>query len=139
MLGLRFRDDDDVGWFAMYLKGFKETAKIDWKSSPANMKLIREAVLVRNRHQHPDVIISMGVRHREEDLKHRSKMFFVGDAEIEMLRDINGEAAVSASFGKWLIEPTVYVDKAKLFTAIEEVEKLCDWLEKQFFERKYPG
>jgi hypothetical protein len=38
-----------------------------------------------------------------------------------------------------LVDPPVDEDKAELFAASEEVEKLCDWIEALFFEVNYPG
>ncbi|MDB0507743.1 hypothetical protein LBW60_01495 [Ralstonia solanacearum] len=127
------------GWLQAYQRVLGERAGILWDSCPVNRALIEQIVLARNRDQHPDNITAFYSHHSEDDMRKHPQMFFVSESETEMLRGFDGGDAAENEAFRWLITPTVSVDREKLLTAIDEVEKLCNWLEEQFFEAKYPG
>jgi hypothetical protein len=37
------------------------------------------------------------------------------------------------------MSPSVHVSRDKLMTVIEQVERLCEWLEEKMFDAKYPA
>ncbi|KHK54109.1 hypothetical protein PI87_16460 [Ralstonia sp. A12] len=127
------------GWLQAYQRVLTERAGILWDTCPLRLALIEQIVLARNRDQHPDNITALDIRHGEDDIRKYPQLFFVSESEAEMLQAAGeGDSNENDAF-KWMIAPAVSVDREKLFSAVAEVEKLCDWLEEQLFEAKYPG
>ena len=68
----------------------------------------------------------MGVDHSEYDLKRFPKPFFANETELKMaIHDRDGSII-------WWQRPSVKLSKDKIFKAINEVESLCSWLEKEY-------
>ncbi|KXU91076.1 hypothetical protein CI15_00310 [Paraburkholderia monticola] len=138
-LGVKpFKKKKGEGWLQAYQNALGERAGIVWGDTPVHLDLIEQIVLARNRDQHPDNISALDVRHSEDDLKTHPKNFFISESEAEMLQAIGGGKAAENESVRWILTPVVSVDRDKLFAAIDAVEELCDWLEEQFFEAKYP-
>jgi len=122
-----FKRDGMVGGYRIC---FTEQLGIEWNNCPADLAIIEQVVLVRNRDQHPECIISHRVTHTDQDRARHPRLFFVNDVEAALLDDGDG-------YGLWM-SPTLHVSKDKLMTAIANVETLCEWLEDQMFNAKYP-
>ena len=109
-----------------YLRGYQicfgEVLDLSWDECPADLNLIEQIALGRNRDQHPEEIFTMRVTHARKDLEKHPHPFFVSEIERRMYTDSDME-------GRFLMSPSVHVSGEALFTAIEEVEKLADWLE----------
>lgn len=117
------------GWINGYRACFREQLGIRWEESPANLHLLEEIVLARNRAQHPEFIARDSLTYSKSDAKKLPRIFFVDDIDMKMLSLAGGLE------GSWILAPTVRVTAEKLHTAIAEVEKFCDWLDKRIQKR----
>ncbi|MFC3682975.1 hypothetical protein [Hydrogenophaga luteola] len=121
-----FRDGGIVGGYRACLAS---CADIDWSQCPADLEIIEQVVLARNRDQHPESITSARVTHAEKDRQRFPRPFFMNEREAVLFEEDD--------------EPTlfmllsVHVSSDKLMTAIEQVERLCEWLEDKMHDAKY--
>jgi len=118
------------GFLHGYRTCFAQAAGVKWDECPADLAIIEQVVLARNRAQHPDSIIQMTVSHPLGNVRKHPQPFFVSDLERELLTENDIEDV------SW-IYPFVKVDRDTLLGAIAEVEKLCDWLEVRLLEAIY--
>ncbi|MBL3562851.1 hypothetical protein [Rhodovulum sulfidophilum] len=115
-----------------YLSKLCDTLSIDPNDCPADLAVIEQVFLARNRDQHPESIQSMNVKHSSSDRAKHPNPFFISEPERAMYV---GDELGDISF----MSPSVHVDAEMLHRAIEEAERLVDWLEPQFFALKYPS
>lgn len=120
----------DKGWINGYKCYFAKNLNIHFDQSPANLALLEEIVLVRNRVQHPEWLPMLRPSRLPKDIgKHRHR-FFIADDEMKLSDNI--EESESG------FPPSIHITKDKLSGAILEVEKFCDWLEEEIYLR-WPG
>ena len=98
------------------------------KQCPADIDLIEQVLLARNRVQHPEEITSFRVSHNENDLRRYPKPFFARESEYQYFSDKDDSS--------WLIPPAVTVTKEMVLEAINQVELLCSWLDGEYWECK---
>jgi hypothetical protein len=113
----------NYGWFSGYNAHFTKHFNVAFETSPANLKILEEVVLVRNRIEHPSSITDQKTQYSASDLKKLRYPFFVDETEMSLL----GYSAEEAVFLFML--PTVHVTEAQLFTAISEIECFSDWFD----------
>ena len=123
-----FKRDGLVGGYRQCLT---ERLGVDWNACPADLAIIEQVVLARNRDQHPDSITTLGVTHADHDRARHPRPFFLNAKEAELYD--SGDGA-----GLWM-SPSLHVPRDKLMAAIANVEALCDWLEEKMFDAKYPA
>lgn len=117
------------GWFNGYKQIFNEL-ELPLSQCGANLDLIEQITLARNRVQHPEELTQLGVDHSERDLKRFPKPFFASETELKMAsRDGDGSAT-------WWLRPSVKSSKEKIFEAINQVELLCAWLEQEYWKAR---
>lgn len=121
-----FRDEGLVGGYRTCLAS---RVGIDWSLCPADLAIIEQVVLARNRDQHPENITTIRVVYAEKDWQHFPRPFFMSEREAELFQE-NEEPRLFMS-------PSVHVSLDKLMKAIEQVECLCEWLEEKMFDAKY--
>ena len=102
---------------------FEEVLGQSWSDCPANLELIEQIVLARNRTQHPEDITTMQVSHSKADLRKYPRPVFTSELEWRCLEYAEG---------KYLGNPTVHVSSDDIHAAITETEKLVSWLEEHF-------
>jgi hypothetical protein len=117
------------GLMGGYRSCLNQRAGIDWSCCPADLAIIEQVVLARNRDQHPENITTVRVAHAEQDWQRYPKPFFLSEGEAELFQD--GDAP------SLFMSPSVHVSREKLMIAIEQVECLCEWLEEKMFDAKY--
>ncbi|MDB5772754.1 MAG: hypothetical protein JWM42_3128, partial [Burkholderia sp.] len=105
--------------------------RIDWGSCAADLTIIEQVVLVRNRDQHPESITTVRATHAEKDWQRYPQPFFLSEREAKLFQDGEGPSL--------FMSPSLHVSRDKLMTAIEQVECLCEWLEEKMFGAKYPS
>ena len=110
------------GFLQGYKTCFEKELRLSWAQCPANLGLIEEIILARNRDQHVEIIATMSVDHAIKDLKKHQHPFFVNEIERRIYDD-------PKMLGNFWMKPTVSVSSQKLYDAIDEVDKLTDWLE----------
>ncbi len=111
------------GWLNGYRAYFARHLRIRFEDSPANLAVLEEVVLARNRIQHPDSITTDSSHYSDDDLRKLTHPFFVDDNEVSLFSE--GEEGERA----WLMPPAIRVTSEKFFTALSEVERFADWLE----------
>lgn len=113
-----------------YLQIYEQVLGISRKDSPADLELIEQITLARHRDQHPEQITTMRVTHSEKDRKKHPNPFFMNESDSAMIAD---QKMAGISF----FAPTVHVSREHLTTAIEEVEKLTEWLEEYMLAKRW--
>lgn len=127
--GKAFKDEFKGGGIVGgYRACLTSCAGIDWGRCPANLEIIEQVVLARNRDQHPESITSVRVTHAGKDRHRFPHPFFMSEHEAALFGE--GDEPLFMS-------PSVHVSRDKLMAAIEQVERLCEWLEEQMFDAKY--
>jgi hypothetical protein len=111
------------GWFAGYKTHFAEYFGVVFNASPANLKLLEEVVLARNRIEHPSSITCHRIEYSDSDLKKLRHPFFVDERESALLADADEESK------SWIMPPTLHVTEAQLVAAVSEVECFAEWFE----------
>jgi len=118
------------GFLQGYRKCFADILGLSWDECPADLEILEQVTLARNRDQHPDSITRMGVNHTPSDREKYPRLFFASEAERRMYDDPD-MAGIS-----WM-NPSVRVSRESLLTAIGEVEKLAEWLEPKILAAQY--
>jgi len=126
-----FKAEFKKGWLNGYKAYFAHHASIHFNDGQADLKVLEEVALARNRVQHPEFITSPRSHYSDSDLRELSHPFFVDDREKRLPSDVD-EGKKS-----WLMPPTLHVTGQKLSIAINEVEKFADWLEIEINKHVY--
>ena len=121
------------GYLYGYAAHFMACGGLVFESSPANLGVLEEVILVRHRIQHPEYIGQNLPNYSSSDLKKLGHPFFLNPREEKLM--VEAEAAERG----WLIPPTVYVTTEKLHAAIDEVRKFAAWFEEQATARFFPA
>lgn len=118
-----------------FLHGFRACFQrymlIDWKDGPFDLDVLEQVILARNDAQHPTEISSLSVGHRGAVRDDRRSLFFVREAERDLIPE-------KGSLGWSIMSPKIHVTRETLFKAIDQVEFLARWLEPQLFDVMYP-
>ena len=123
--GMKFEVNWNKGWFNGYRQVF-EQIELPMDECPADLEIIEQVALARNRIQHPEEITTLDVRYSRHDLRKYPRPFFAQEHEIK-LAGTDEEGAIS-----WWRTPSVASTKDKIFEAIAQVESLCLWLESEY-------
>jgi len=111
------------GFVAAYKGILGDILDTDWSGCPADFDIIEQVVLARNRGQHGSDLRTIGASHDQHTLNKYPHPFFISEEEREWCLKGDG---VEAS---WLVLPSVIVTRDSLFAAIEQVERLAEWIE----------
>ncbi|MGD8113083.1 hypothetical protein [Vibrio sp. TRT 17S01] len=122
--GMSFKPDfKSKGWFNGYRQIFKE-CDLEMEHCPADLAVIEQITLARNRAQHPDHLTSVNVYHSKRDLEKYPNPYFAQQIEKKM--------ALEGSETNWFFPPIISPSKEKVFESINNVESLCSWLESEY-------
>lgn len=125
VIGFSFTQPDKVfreGFVAAYKAVLGEILETDWRDCPADLALIEQVVLARNRGQHGASLVSLDVTHDAKTLKKHPRPFFVSEEEYQTWVASGGRPDSG-------LTPSIAVTSDMLFAAIDSVEKLADWIE----------
>lgn len=122
----RFKNE---GFVAVYRDAFGQIAKEDWSTCPADFAVIEQIVLARNDGQHGSHLSVFQPVHGKQTTSKYSPPFFV--KEYEKNPELNAELSGFADF-------QISISREDLFAAIEEVEKLADWMELRLQAVRWP-
>jgi hypothetical protein len=127
-LGIKFTVDfKRHGWFNGYRQIFS-IMEFPLSECTADLDIIEQVTLARNRVQHPEDIAELRVTHSETDLSRFPRPFFASEAEMNMaVRDDDDSTT-------WWLRPSIKSESDKVLSAIDQVEVLCSWLEKEYWE-----
>ena len=118
-----FKKAFDSGFIIGYVECFTEGFQLDWSACPADLNVLKQVVLARNRAQHSDLVLDH-LSHDEKSLQAYPRPFFVRP-EDEAL-----DLAAST-----FLSPTIHISREKILEAIEHAEKLTYWLQQKIEER----
>ena len=107
-----------------HLNRFETILEQGWEGCPADLDLVNQITLARNRDQHPDKIMTLRVRHASADLNKYPRPFFMSEFDQALLDKCELEHG-------FLLNPSVDVSPERLERAITETELLASWLEKR--------
>ena len=110
------------GYLGGYRSCFEAVLKQSWENCPADLALVEQITLARNRDQHPDEIVTLRVNHARADLKKYPRPFFMSEFDRARLDARELEQG-------FLMNPSVHVSPKLLERAITETERLASWLE----------
>jgi hypothetical protein len=126
VIGFEFGEEKALtkrqGFVAAYIGVLGHILDTDWSDCPVRLDVIEQVVLARNRGQHGTNLTSLDVRHDNRTLTKRSKPFFASEAEWQTWQAA-GENPDS------FFAPSLQVTQERLMLAIDEVEKLADWVD----------
>lgn len=114
-----FKKEFRSGFISGYSACFGKAFNIDWKSCPADLDVLKQVVLARNRAQHPDLVMDH-LTHDAKALSVYPKPFFARPEE-------EGDDASQAAF----LSATIEITRDNLFTALEQAESLGTWVQHQ--------
>lgn len=112
------------GWFYAYQK-ILEQVGLKLERCPADLELIEQVVLARNRGQHPECLTTLRATHSKNDLEKHPSPYFISETDRRII-DFDGGAHLG-----WLT-PSVCVNHEKFKHVTAEIEKMCIWLEEEY-------
>jgi len=124
-VGDSFKPEFKKGWLNGYKAYFAARFGIDFAKAPADLAMLEEIVLARNRIQHPNDIVTPRTSYLPADLEKLPRAFFVNETERGLFSD------AEETEKSWLFPPSVHITEEKLVTAVVEVEKFNTWLESE--------
>jgi hypothetical protein len=127
VIGFSFENDRKAfkdGFVAAYLGALKEIFESDGSDCQADLAIIEQIVLARNRGQHGGDMTTFDVTYDAKMIEKHAVPFFASEEERERWRSEPGSLA---SF----LLPTIKVTRENLFAALDQVERLGEWVEQQ--------
>lgn len=112
------------GWLNGYREIFEEIG-LNMDKCPANLVIVEQIPLVRNRVQHPEQLTTINISHSESDLGQHPIPYFAQDSELALTSGHDEQS--------WLFPPTISPTKEKIQEAISNVEQFCSWLESEYW------
>lgn len=126
VIGFSFADKKTAfqnGFPAAYRDALGEILDSDWSDCPVDWAVIEQIVLARNRGQHGECLTSMRATFDTKMLeKHPHPIF----ANLDEMSYLTTEEGSLASF----LMPSIRITREALFAAIDEVERLAGWIER---------
>jgi len=123
---MKFKFNSKKGWFNGYIAIFKQL-ELPLSKCDADLEIIEQIILSRNRIQHPEKIWDLTIQHSKKDLKKFPNPFFIQKDEL-VNKKIEDDGNLT-----WWFPPSIKTSKGKIFKAIDQVEALCSWLENQYW------
>ncbi|CAN5392420.1 hypothetical protein BH09PSE1_BH09PSE1_02250 [soil metagenome] len=110
------------GFVGAYRVALGEILQTDWSECAVRFDVIEQVVLARNLSQHGGRLTSLRIAHDLHSLKGRTSPIFANPAEWTAWQDSGGDEAT-------FLMPSVVITRAALFEAIDEVERLGNWID----------
>jgi len=111
------------GWLKGYMTYLSKHFNVDFTELPADLKILQQLILLRNRTQHPETLTDNLPTYSKFDLQKHPNPFFIDERDYEMFSELGEEDR------SWLILPSFSVTRDKLQKAIAEVRRFSEWLE----------
>lgn len=110
------------GFLAAHLAALDHILETDWRDCPADLDVIEQVVLARNRAAHGEDLTSFAVIHDRRTLEKHPRPFF---ADPEEWSWAGSEPESLAA----MMQPKINVGPEHLTAAITEIERLVTWIE----------
>jgi hypothetical protein len=111
------------GWLSGYDAHFANCFGIAFNNGPADLRILEEIILARNRIEHPNSITEQKAQYSELDMRKISHPLFVDKTEIALLN------LSEDSEPRWFMPSTINVSESQLLAAVTEVEKFAGWFD----------
>lgn len=105
-----------------YRRALGEIFDTDWKESGVDFAVIEQVVLARNRGQHGTTLTTFHMTHDKRTLGKHPQPHFADDREIKAWIEAGRP-------DNMFLTPAIAVRRETLFAAIEQVERLGEWME----------
>ncbi len=125
--GMKFKFKFKQGWFNGYMKVLKEL-DVSFDKCEADLGLIEQLTLARNRVQHPERITELMIAHSESDLKKNKSPFFISEMDQNLATE---EDDGSLSF--WT-PAAISASREQLEESIKNIKLFSSWLESEYWE-----
>lgn len=112
------------GFIAGYIECFTKSLDIDLSTCPADLEILKQVVLARNRAQHSDLVMDH-LAHDDKSLQAYPRPFFVRPED-------EGRDLAEGS----ILSPTIHISREKLLEAIDHAEQLAFWLQLKIEEHR---
>jgi hypothetical protein len=125
VIGFSFKDERTAfkrGFVDAYLGVLGGILETDWSDCPADVAVIEQVVLARNRGQHGGSLTSFDVTHDETTLEKYPRPFFMGEEELRIWTESGADPSA-------FLAPSVEITSEALFAAIAHVDKLAEWID----------
>jgi hypothetical protein len=125
VIGFAFEDERTAfkrGFVAAYVGALGDILETDWSDCPADLAVIEQIVLARNRGQHGGDLTTFAITHDGKILEKYPQPFFASADERENWSLEDG------SFSSFLM-PSIKVTRDHLFAALDHVEALAEWID----------
>lgn len=126
VIGFEFADSEKKafreGFVKAHLGALSGILETDWSDCPADLGVIEQVVLARNRWQHGTNLAWLGSSHDSSTLAKYPRPFFVTEEEGRIWNESGGDPGS-------LLAPRLVITAESLFAAIEHVEKLVAYIE----------
>lgn len=109
----------ELGYVGAYRAAFGDILGTDWSDCTIDFAVIEQVILARNRTQHGSDLTSMQPQHDKHTMEKHPRPIFTTKSALSGFD-------VSHS---WFSGPPVKVSRDALFTAIEEIESLAEYIE----------
>lgn len=110
------------GYVGAFKAAMGDILNTDWVESGVDFEILEQVVLARNQGQHGNDITGFRVKIDAKTIQRHPRPIFGRSEEIEAM---DGEDLVFRN----VHGITMKIDRASLFAAIDEIEKLGDWVE----------
>ncbi len=110
------------GYVGAFKAALGEILNTDWVESGVDFEILEQVVLARNQGQHGNDITGFRAKIDAKTIQQHPRPIFGRTEEIEAM---DGEDLVFRN----VHGITMKIDRASLFAAIDEIEKLGDWVE----------
>lgn len=111
------------GWLQGYMAYFSRHFGVEFDELPADLEILQELILLRNRTQHPEELTENLPAYSKSDLRKHPRPFFMDESDYRLLSEVDGQER------SWLMPPSFTVTAEKLHKAIAEVQRFAEWLE----------
>lgn len=118
-----FKKAFESGFIAGYVECFAEGFQLDWSACPADLNVLKQVVLARNRAQHSDLVLDH-LSHDEKSLQAYPRPFF-----------IRPEDEAQDPSASTFLSPTIHISREKVLEAIDHAEQLASWLQQKIEEK----
>lgn len=118
----------DRGYLYTYNAHFSQFG-VCFDDSPADMSLLEEITLARNRIHHMDHIAQEQPAYVSSDFRKIPSPVFINELERSLCKERDSDFPFEGGEMTWLLQPTVHVTAANLLAAVGQVEKFSAWFE----------
>lgn len=113
----------DIGWLKGYLEHFEKRGLLQVDQCPVNLKLVEEMILLRNRSEHLETLVSHGPDYGVSELRKLVHPFFIDGSDLCLLGQLDDEDR------RWIVAPRVSITPEKFVDVVITLACFAQWIE----------